>query len=409
MRTDRVEGEGITGDLLFRICAAPDADHREAFAALDPEQWEWLAEKAWYKRVAPLLHRSMERAGALASPPPDVAVDIDKAVKWHSFYAMRQAVAISRLLKVLGDEGLQPVALKGLVLAYRDYPAAALRPLRDVDLLLSESDALRAQAILLAHPAYRLAPWAGQYGVEHGHQLPEVQDIEFELTIEVHHRVNARNWAHEAKLLRKIHEESEQIEILGQTARVPSVHANLLHLIEHATLHHAFENGPLIFADLHFVAMRHQIDWPCLLAEATAMGLDNSLHLLAGFARKYGAIWVPEVLAAQCGRAETFLDASREALLQDRDVSQQHRMLQRIAINTGRAPSWSGALSRALRPNPFQLAKIVGTHAGNPLRWLGYPAWLVRRGLQYVAARRQTRGSNSAERELQMIQWLEER
>lgn len=407
-RVNAVEAGGIVGDLLLRVCAAPDADHGKAFAALDKDQWEWLADKAWRQRVAPLLRRCMERAGAMEYPPADVALDIDKAVKWHSFYSMRQAVGIRRLLSVLGEAGLHPIVLKGLALAYRDYPAVALRPLRDVDLLFSESDASAAQAILLAHKGYRLAPWAGQYGLEHGHQLPEIQDIELELTIEVHHRVNARGWSHEPELLCQIRGESEQMDLLGQSVRVPSVHANMLHLIEHATLHHAFENGPLILADLHFVATAHQIDWDRLLADATALGLDNSLHLLAAVARQYGAVWVPDVLAAQCARAEPFLEASREALLQDREVAQRHKLLRRLAKSTGRGPGWAGALRQALRPTPYQLAKIVGTHAGNPLRWLAYPAWLVQRGTMYLAATRAERGRNFAARESQMLRWLEE-
>lgn len=417
MRTEAVAAEPAfgaddVGGLLLRICAAPDADHGAAFAALTAEQWSALADMAAQRRTAPLLQRCMNRAfGASGQPaalPPAVAAAIDAETKWHALYGMRQAVGLVRLVQVLADAGLQPILLKGVALAYRDYPAPALRPLRDVDLLLGEADAVMAQNLLIAHPGYRLAPWAGQYGVEHGHQLPELQDIETELTIEVHHRINARGWTEEPKLLRKIYAEAESIKVLGRTVRVPSVHANLLHLVEHATLHHTFDNGPLILADMHYLVSGHAIDWPRLLDEARDMGLANALGLVAGFARDHGAVWVPEELSGLCDQAARFLPVSRAALLRDDQVSQQTGLLRRLARNTGEVPNWTGALRRAFHPNPYQLAKIAGTRTDNPLRWMAYPAWLARRGALYVAAMRAERQSRGAAGELQMLQWLDE-
>lgn len=248
-------------ELLLRICAAPDCDHGALMRLLDTDGWNSLAQTAEDKRLCALVLRAVGIADARKLLPPAAAARLEAARHWHSIYALKQMAAVKRLIGVLGEGGFNPVLLKGFGLAHGIYPDPALRPLRDVDLLLSAEEAARAQELLIGNPHYRVAPWAGSYGLEFGHQLPEIQDIDFELTIELHHRINARNWAQEPILLELIRAEPVSLTVMGIDVRVPSPRANFLHLLEHATLHHAFENGPLVLADLHFLAARSNLDW----------------------------------------------------------------------------------------------------------------------------------------------------
>jgi len=394
--------------LLLRICANPDGRFDADFASLSEPQWQALKQKAWDKRVGPLVHRALERADWLGRLPGILASDFQAMVQWHSFTALRQVAGLARALAILDDQGIRPIALKGFALAYRAYPRPVLRPLRDVDLLVPEEQAETAQALLLGGDNYTHSPWAGRYGTEFGHQLPEIEDNEFELTIEIHHRVNARGWAEEPALLAKLRDEAEPLAVMGREVLVPSAHANMLHLIEHATLHHAFENGPNILPDIHFLAASQPIDWDRLEVEAREMGLANSLRLIAAVAGDLGATWVPPRLAGEAGSAAPFIETARTAMLQDTEDALRHKMLIRIGGEHGPGTGLAGAFVRALRPNPYQLARIAKTDPASPRRWLAYPVWLWRRGRLYFSAGDEA-AAVGAEGELRLRNWLFQR
>ncbi|HQS95372.1 nucleotidyltransferase family protein [Novosphingobium sp. 17-62-19] len=270
--------------LLLRLCAAPESDHAADFAALDEDHWYDLVEQAIPKRVAALLDRALQRADSFALMPEecrDAMVDERRRLTMSAFGHM---IALTDAVSFLKSHDIPTIALKGVRLAYQDYPDARLRPLRDLDLLVPADKAEQAQRLMIACGRYELAPWAEYYGLDFGHQLPELLDTKHGISIEIHHRLNARDWAGEPKLVQMVFEQAETLEISGNRVRVPSMHANFLHLVEHATLHHMFENGPITLADLHFAAQSGAIDWPLLIAQAKEMGLERALQL--GFVDK---------------------------------------------------------------------------------------------------------------------------
>ena len=403
---DTTSSLAVPGELLLRICAAPDADHRELLAALHDSDWDNLALLAQERRAAGLVLRALATASARGNVPAPALMQLDAAQQWHALYALKQMAAIKRLMLVLDEAGFKPVVLKGFGLAHASYPDPALRPLRDVDLLLTAEEAARAQAVLIANPHYRVAPWAGSYGVEYNHQLPEIQDIDYELTIEIHHRINARNWSQEPLLLDMIRSEAIDLKIMGIAVAVPSHLSNFLHLVEHATLHHAFENGPLILADLHYLVTRHPMDWQQVRAEATRMGLLRSLQLLFALAQDLGASWVPAGLIDTTALDPAHVAAAKTAMLQPREQSEQNKLLRRLETRAGGDSGWWAAVRRAARPDPYELAKLAGCRPDEWRRWLCYPAWVRQKGRRYMATSLDPRALASARREAAMVNWL---
>lgn len=393
-------------ELLLRICAAPELDHGALMRRVDADGWNSLAQTAEDKRLSALVLRSVGLADAFKLLPSAAAARLEAARHWHSLYALKQMAAVKRLIAVLGEGGFNPIMLKGFALAHDIYPDPALRPLRDVDLLLSAEDVIRAQDLLLSHAHYRVASWAGTYGVEYAHQLPEVVDVDFELTIELHHRLDARNWAQEPLLLELIRAEPDVLKVMGVELRVPSARANFLHLLEHATLKHVFENGPLVLADLHYLAARARFDWDRLEAEADRMGLARALRLVATVAWQLGGRWMPERLVDSSGVGVANLEAARTAMLQDREVSEQNKLLRRIEVYGAGASGWRAAVSRAFSPNPYELSKIAKCRPDQLRRWLSYPVWLVHRGRRFLAASNNEETLLSARREADLVNWL---
>lgn len=396
-----------SASVLLRLCAAPESDLATDFAALSEDDWYDLVEQAIPKRVAALLDRALQRADCFALLPEecrDAMVDERRRLAMSAFGHM---ISLTDTISFLQSHDIPAIALKGARLAYRDYPDARLRPLRDLDLLVPADRAEQAQQLLISSGRYEIAPWAEFYGMEFGHQLPELVDRKHGISIEIHHRLNARDWVEEPQLVAMVFAQAEAFHVSGTTVLVPSMHANFLHLVEHATLHHMFENGPITLADLHFAAQTGKIDWPLLIAQANDMGLARALQLIAAVALAHGATWVPHTLLLHVPTdLAGHLDVCTAAMLRDESLAEHASMLRGISLRKGQSPGWGAAIRAALTPAPLKLAGLLRVKGSNPLRWLAYPLWLFLRGKAYLAARRAEIEPGSAVQEVETLRWL---
>lgn len=395
--------------VLLRLCSAPDSDLSADFLALTADEWHDLFEQAIDKRVAMILARALDRL-ELTSHVPEACRDaLEDERRRLSMSEFGHMIALTEAVTFLQSHGIPSVALKGVRLAFHDYPQARLRPLRDLDLLVPADQAERAQQLMISSGTYEVAPWSDFYGIEFGHQLPELVDRHRGVSIEIHHRLNARDWEEEPMLVRMVLEDAEEMPIEGATVRVPSIHANFLHLVEHATLHHMFENGPITLADLHFTAIRGPIEWPLLIAQAKQMGLERALQLVCALAVEHRATWVPEQLRQVPPDVAENQDVCVNALLRDENLAEHAVMLRGIAMRKGRSPGWQAAFRAAVTPSPMKLAGIMRVKSENPLRWLAYPVWLLQRGKAYLTARQTPIDADTTVREVSTLLWLRNR
>lgn len=399
----------VAGDLLLAVCAAPDSEHAQGFAALQQGDWHELLALARLTRTLPLAARALHRVQSSDAVPSDIAAGWRDELRQGAIRTLVQAQAIARTLGLLAKHGFNPVALKGLGLAMRDYPDPSLRPLRDLDLLLGTEEATRAQALLLGDSQYRRRGGAGYYGVEHSHQLPEIEHVESGLVIELHHRINASGWPGEAALLSLLRESCQPVRILGQEAMLPAPEANLLHLIEHASLHHLFANGPLLLSDLHFLAANRSIDWDRLRLHAERMKLGNALDLVMALAARLGARWVPPQFADADDISPAHLAAARQALLGGDERGRRLALQERLDLRAGRAARLRNAAGRLLHPDPHELARLSGHLPGERLRWLGYPRWLGEKGARFWQLLRDPLAREGGEAQAGMLNWLGQR
>jgi len=298
---------------------------------------------------------------------------------------------------------LRPLFLKGTALAFGACPDPALRPLRDVDLLLPPDEAARAQALLLGLEPYRQHPKAEHLSGQAAHQFQPLQDRDFLLMIEMHHRLGSQiDDGREQALIALLWVGAVPIMVGGAEVLVPSAPANVLHLVEHAACEHRFENGPITLADLHFLLAPGHLDQDDLVARAQALGLGHALALVAGLAQAHGARWPGPVLSARARAAEPFLAVSAAAMLQGHDEVERNKLLRRIDVGGRRG--WGAVLARALRPDPKQIAM----HAAGDARWRGYLRWAQDRGRRYSLARKAARAHANEGTPALMAKWLAE-
>lgn len=392
--------------LLLRCCADPQGDHAAGVEGLDESEVQEIENLALRTRTFGLLDHGWHRSLKLPEHIEAFSERLSNHARQQALESLNQGRAIARAFAILREAGFRPIALKGMALAFGAYPAPQLRPLRDVDLLFDAQEVLAAQELLLAHPTYRRAIWAGSYGIEYGHQLPEIEDRESGLVIELHHRLNARGWEEEGGLLAMIRERTGTVMLLGEELQVPSPHANFMHLLEHATLHHAFANGPLTLADFYFLASHWSLDWDRIEEVCEQLGLGRSLQAVVRLAHALGARWMPNSLAERAASASPIVPAAARAMLASNETVESHAQLRRLARRTGKGAGPFAAISRMLQPDRYQLAKLSGRSPDSHWRWLGYPTWLAEKGGRYWKGAKDAELVATARERDRLIDWL---
>ncbi len=132
--------------LLLAASRCPDASPQAApeNAAYD---WRYLLAAAEQQGVGALLRQSLIGAGA--GQPPDWARAALDAAYWGQHFRNRFLLdELPALLARAVSAGLSVMPLKGAALVHGYYPAAALRPMSDLDLLIRPDDTERMADLL---------------------------------------------------------------------------------------------------------------------------------------------------------------------------------------------------------------------------------------------------------------------
>ena len=265
----------------------------------------------------------------------------------HRASAMRALLLKAELGEVTGlleSAGLAPIALKGAWLAWHAYPAPALRPMSDIDLLLTPETVIAGYELLQAHGCRAVAApeMALADLVRFDKHMPELIAPRGTI-IELHHRL----WEPDGRLdhASPTHDEAA---VRARAERVdgivyPAPDDMLAHLLIHAAYGHRLNCGPVILSDIAFFLQRYPIDWPRLWARAAREGWRPGARLLLAVAAEHGDLDIPLSAAAGPPPAPAILACFADLILQDRATLQNAALLA-----TGFA-GHGGALWRRLR------------------------------------------------------------
>ena len=113
-----------------------DAPIAESMAGLAPHEWRALAVMARQHRLEPLLHRNLEALPQWTVPEEIRRALARKPIAGAAFRALACERVIGQIARHLDASGVPYAALKGAWLAFHAYPHPALRPLRDIDILV---------------------------------------------------------------------------------------------------------------------------------------------------------------------------------------------------------------------------------------------------------------------------------
>jgi len=195
-----------------------------------------------------------------------------QATAIRSLIAQRSLILISR---ILSKNKIPSIALKGAYLAFHAYPDPALRPLRDIDILVPKQSAIFAYKCLLSAGFTRNQKYPGnlESALLTSHHLPPLLDPSGTLGIEIHSAISHSNEDFEFEADDYFWQNSILKEFSGELVRFPSPIDQLQHLIHHAVVHHIFDNGPLLISDIAYLISTHDIDWTLFWSQADKRGI----------------------------------------------------------------------------------------------------------------------------------------
>ena len=117
---------------------------REAVSRV--QRWDWLAERAEAHGLTPLVYTHLQAADVAL--PLSVQDELRGYYLQHAHASRVRTTVLTDILTAFQARAIEVLLLKGAALAYLVYPQPALRPMRDIDLLVPAETALRAQAVL---------------------------------------------------------------------------------------------------------------------------------------------------------------------------------------------------------------------------------------------------------------------
>lgn len=310
--------------------------------------WSRIDRIARQHRLRPLLHQRV-RAGAI-NPPPGLASEWERAWQRSAIRALQRRAELTRIGAVLAAHGATALLLKGGAIAWRGWFDPALRPMRDLDLLLEPEAATRIHNALSAAGYRPTAPAPAHHDAAAKH-LPGLAAPESGVVLELHTRLwdtrsEAGGAAEEAFRRRML---AGAVSLLDLPAHIaaPDDGCALLHVIVHGVLDHQFNNGPLLLFDIAELVRHGTIDWPPLWRAAEEAGAVRAVQLGLALAEDL-LVDLPIAWGDHrpAGLDRARLDAAAGLLLVDLTSKTELGLLGRIARLSWR--DWAGEIRRGL-------------------------------------------------------------
>lgn len=248
--------------------------------------WARIDGMAEQHRLQPLLHR---QCSDLPHLPHDIADGWRSAHRFAAMAALAQRADLVETVVLLRSLGIETIALKGAWLASQAYPDPALRPCRDLDLLVQEGQVLAAFEVLVG-AGYELTEppeLSLDEALRVDKHLPPLRSPRGTM-IELHHRL----WEPDGRLdhaspLNDLAGVRDRARCDADGIAYPGAADMLGHLIVHAVYSHRFDCGPLLLADLDFLLRREVIDWPAFWTRATAEGWHGGARIVLELVARY--------------------------------------------------------------------------------------------------------------------------
>lgn len=347
-----------------RLTGGESVYHELARAAGQFTDWDQLPVQAEVHGVGPLVYSHLNAANA---PVPRAAKQALQGLYLRHRHANQvRAQVVAEVLRAFRQANIEVLLLKGIALAHLIYPQPGLRPMRDIDVLVSPARARQAQAVL-AQLGFD-APLSGP-NLPAKHLPVARRQVEgLTVSLEIHHNLYSHGNA--ATGLDALRPAVIPLEIEGERAYTLEPAALLNHTYRHLRLNLLRNSLRLIWlADMAGLAERFAaaINWPQVEPAARgALAVSHWLIPLSPTAR--------EAAGLEIGRPP-------------RDFGREFAGWPRLPLAAQRHKSYPALLRDSLLPPDWWLRLYYGAGSGRALvwhRWLVHPANIAKMALQTI-------------------------
>ena len=305
-------------DRLILACVSPVPDAARIAALVgEAPDWPRLLKKAERWGLMPLVDRTLRQADGV---PADVSKRLRNHYHRDTVHGLGRRELLRALLTGLAAAGLPAIVLKGVALAAVAYPEPALRPMRDIDLLVRAADRARVDDVVQALRATFAAESDGvPEGSARNPYLRPDGVAALDISVDVIPASMAPRFAPGAAALTAgFWARAQTATIAGCETLVLSPDDLLLHVTVHLVMT-GFGDQLRALCDLAAIAHRHRdaIDWPGVVERAATAGLTATLHQALHLATTMLAAEVPvETLTELRARAiDDALAAARHLVI----------------------------------------------------------------------------------------------
>jgi hypothetical protein len=340
--TVRVNDEGI--EHFLRLCLGasrePTAlDAAREIATHSELDWDAVLRAARRHRVAPLLYSVLRAPSQLGFAPKPFIQSLRDAYDYTARTNIFLFNELSRIIRHLSAKGVRLIVLKGAGLAQTVYSNPALRPLRDLDILV-HSETLPIVLGTLKESGYVSPKVETRPGttVAYESQMMFVRREQLRTQLEIHWSlIDSPHYQHHLSL-DWFWQTARPLEISRVSTLMLGPEALVLYLCAHLLLHHG-GNDLLWLNDIAEV-IRHyraELDWDELMERAQLYGLVIPLQQIL---TRVASDWSAPISANVIERLVA-LPVSREEMRAFKLFrAQAQPPTQRLLADLASIPSW---------------------------------------------------------------------
>jgi hypothetical protein len=271
-----------------------------------PVRWDRVLELSRVHGTTELVRYRLRKGGHWKSVPEPVRSTLDS---WHHTMRIRHLMIARQLSSILAAAeaaGIDPVLLKGVALAATAYPDPALRPMVDIDLLVSQSE-LAPMAGIMGRLGYVSDGiyYSDEFNRARGYHLLFTHSAGDVHAVEVHWRLASRLEERNALSAAALKARSVRARVVaipgvaGREALVPMPEAHIVYLATHAAKERHLFSELKLLADIAALAGgQPPVDWPAVACFAQQVQARRATYVALALARNLLGVAVPPAILA---------------------------------------------------------------------------------------------------------------
>ncbi len=314
--------------------------------------WSNLPIQAETHGLTPLVYAHLQAADIPI--PNSIKKQLQTRTIQHAHANRVRAKTLAEILTSFQSAGIDALVLKGAALAHSVYPQPGLRPMRDVDVLVSRSQARHAQS-LLAELDFNAPPPGDSLPAKHL-TMAQREGEGLSVSLEIHHNLYAEGTS--ATALEALRPRAVSFTLAGVTAYTLGHEEMLAHIYQHVRTNILLDSLRLVWiADLVSLAERFaaEIEWPRVNPRVShALALCHWLTPLSDELLKIASLNV--------GRPP-------------QDIGQEFQGWPRYSLAAQRPKGYGGIVRDSFFPAEWWLRFYYGLPAGPSTKLRLDPAW----------------------------------